>query len=171
MAGPVKRAVSLPEDLWDEIDQAVKTAGVTLDEWLADAARHHLNHAKGIWRRPTRDEVIASGRPLPDDWGVELTEDDAESFLETIDANEQVAFEKITDTESWDIFNNNARRLLGVSGAELIARWNAGLYDDTDTNVARLAMLRPDVEDRRARADAELTESVRDSSTERNRTL
>lgn len=55
-----------------------------------------------------------------------------------------VTFEPISEDESWAIFDENARRLLGISGGEFAARWDNGDFQPvTDSKVVQLVMLRP----------------------------
>ncbi len=55
-----------------------------------------------------------------------------------------VKVKKINSKDSWAIFDGAAKRLLGLSGEEFAARWDAGKYAaDDDTRVMRVAMLRP----------------------------
>jgi len=43
--------------------------------------------------------------------------------------NRSVAFEKIDNKKSWQVFDAAARRRLGVSAQELIRGWEAGDYE------------------------------------------
>lgn len=55
-----------------------------------------------------------------------------------------VEFAFITEDESWQIFDENARRILGIDADTFVKRWDAGDYaEDRDTAVMRVAMLRP----------------------------
>ena len=55
-----------------------------------------------------------------------------------------VTFEKINADESWAIFDDAAKRLLNVDGATFAKQWDQGKYaDDADTDVMKVAMLRP----------------------------
>ncbi|HVX69505.1 MAG TPA: hypothetical protein VHA79_07395 [Mycobacteriales bacterium] len=55
-----------------------------------------------------------------------------------------VRFEKISASESWKIFDDAAHRLLHIDGATFAERWDDGEYaDDADTDVMKVAMLRP----------------------------
>jgi hypothetical protein len=55
-----------------------------------------------------------------------------------------VKFEKINADGSWKIFDQAARRLLGIDAATFVQRWDSGSYaDDIDTRVMKVAMLRP----------------------------
>lgn len=55
-----------------------------------------------------------------------------------------VTFEKISADASWEIFDQAARRLLGVDAETFIERWESGSYvGDADTKVMKVAMLRP----------------------------
>ncbi len=55
-----------------------------------------------------------------------------------------VEFAFITEDESWQIFDENAQRLLGMNAAEFVRQWDAGIFaDDRNTDVMRVAMLRP----------------------------
>ncbi len=37
---------------------------------------------------------------------------------------------ELTVEESWALFDQHARELLGISGDEFVRRWNAGDYDE-----------------------------------------
>lgn len=55
-----------------------------------------------------------------------------------------VKFEKITADGSWKIFDQAAKSLLGIDAATFVQRWDDGSYAcDADTNVMKVAMLRP----------------------------
>jgi len=55
-----------------------------------------------------------------------------------------ITMEKIDDQESWAIFDAAAHRLLQIDGETFATRWDRGEYaDDADTNVMKVAMLRP----------------------------
>lgn len=55
-----------------------------------------------------------------------------------------VTFEKINADASWEIFDQAARRLLGIDAETFIERWENGSYaSDADTRVMKVAMLRP----------------------------
>lgn len=55
-----------------------------------------------------------------------------------------VAFQKISDQESWSVFDAAARRLLGMSGEDVARRWDAGEYASTDSiDLMQVIMLRP----------------------------
>lgn len=55
-----------------------------------------------------------------------------------------IEFQKITQEESWGIFDAAARRWLHVDARTFVERWDAGSYaDDSDPAVMRVAMLRP----------------------------
>ena len=55
-----------------------------------------------------------------------------------------VTFEKIDSAQSWAVFDNASRRVLGISGTELIRRWDAGeMADDSRPELMRVLMLRP----------------------------
>jgi hypothetical protein len=55
-----------------------------------------------------------------------------------------VKFEKINADRSWTIFDQAAHRLLGIDAATFVQRWDSGSYaDDADTEVMKVAMLRP----------------------------
>lgn len=57
---------------------------------------------------------------------------------------EAVEFEVIDQDESWAIFDENAHRLLDMSGEEFAKRWDAGEFQPVeDTRVMQLVMLRP----------------------------
>ena len=57
--------------------------------------------------------------------------------------------EEMSAEESWDLFDQQARRYLNISGMEFIQKWDAGKYGDPDDRsknppgVMRLAMLLP----------------------------
>lgn len=52
---------------------------------------------------------------------------------------------EISDEEARAVFDQEARRLLNVSGDEFERRWHAGEYKDcTDPKVTQVAMLLPD---------------------------
>ena len=54
---------------------------------------------------------------------------------------------EMTVEESWAFFDDKARTLLGISGAEFHRRWNAGEYDeiadDSPWDVMYLSMFLP----------------------------
>jgi hypothetical protein len=55
-----------------------------------------------------------------------------------------VSFEKITETESWQVYDAAARRLLGLSGKEVAGKWDAGEYAESDSiELMQVMMLRP----------------------------
>jgi hypothetical protein len=55
-----------------------------------------------------------------------------------------VTFEKITPEVAWQDFDSAARRILKMSGDELIRRWDSGeLRDQTTPDLMRVLMLRP----------------------------
>jgi hypothetical protein len=55
-----------------------------------------------------------------------------------------VSFEKISATESWRVFDAAARRCLGLGADELVRRWDAGDYVDSDSvELMQVIMLRP----------------------------
>jgi hypothetical protein len=51
----------------------------------------------------------------------------------------------MTDSEAWDIFDRTARRRLGMTGEEFLAKWDAGEFPDPDEQdgVMTVAMLIP----------------------------
>ena len=54
-----------------------------------------------------------------------------------------VTVEVITDDEAWDDFDHAARRLLGMSGQELIEKWDRGeLTDQTRLRGCAVVALR-----------------------------
>lgn len=56
----------------------------------------------------------------------------------------EVTFERISQAESWDVFDAAARRLLHISGEAFAQRWDDGGYKDADDSaVMKVAMLRP----------------------------
>jgi hypothetical protein len=55
-----------------------------------------------------------------------------------------VTFQEITSDESWAVFDGAAQRLLGMSGAELVKRWDAGELSESDSSaLMQVIMLRP----------------------------
>jgi hypothetical protein len=53
-----------------------------------------------------------------------------------------VTFEKISQDESWRVFNDTSQRLMGMGADELAKRWDAGeLLSSVDP--MRALMLRP----------------------------
>jgi hypothetical protein len=57
---------------------------------------------------------------------------------------EHVEVEMISHEESWEIFDENAQRLLGVSGEEFVRAWESGGYQPvTSTKVMQVVMLMP----------------------------
>lgn len=50
---------------------------------------------------------------------------------------------EITADEGWQVIDKRARRLLGMSGREFVARYEAGELDESDDGVALVAMLLP----------------------------
>jgi hypothetical protein len=55
-----------------------------------------------------------------------------------------VTFEKISEDESWEIFDHTSQRLLGIRGDEFARRWDSGDYAGSDDiDVMQVAMLRP----------------------------
>jgi hypothetical protein len=55
-----------------------------------------------------------------------------------------VEVEELTDAEAWEIFDAEARRVLGMPGNEFAEKWRSGaLADSDDLNVTRVAMLLP----------------------------
>jgi hypothetical protein len=55
-----------------------------------------------------------------------------------------VDFELINADKSWNIFDQAARRHLGIDAVTFVQRWDSGAYDsDADTKVMKVAMLRP----------------------------
>jgi hypothetical protein len=56
----------------------------------------------------------------------------------------EVEFKKVSATESWQIFDRAANRLLGLSGDEFARRWDQGRYEGRDSvKIMKVAMLRP----------------------------
>jgi len=56
----------------------------------------------------------------------------------------KVTIKYIDSDESWRIFDQAADRLLGVSGTQFVAAWDAGEYANRDEiEVMQVAMLRP----------------------------
>ncbi len=55
-------------------------------------------------------------------------------------AAEDVQVKELTADEAAEAFDTICRRELGLSGAEFLSRWDAGVYGDTDVDdVAGLA--------------------------------
>jgi hypothetical protein len=55
-----------------------------------------------------------------------------------------VEVKRITQDESWRVFDRTARRLLNISGEEFSRRWDRGDYAERDAiDVMQVAMLRP----------------------------
>jgi hypothetical protein len=55
-----------------------------------------------------------------------------------------VTFEKITRDESWRVFDEASKRLLGIDATELVRRWDEGeLADDKRVELMKVLMLRP----------------------------
>jgi hypothetical protein len=55
-----------------------------------------------------------------------------------------VKYESITSDESWSVFDDAARRLLGMDGEDLVQRWESGqLADNKSPELMRVLMLRP----------------------------
>ncbi len=55
---------------------------------------------------------------------------------------------ELTEDEAWQLFDENARYYLGISGEEFLRRWDAGEYRDNDyrpdhTAIIEVAMLLP----------------------------
>jgi hypothetical protein len=58
--------------------------------------------------------------------------------------NNSVAFQKINNKQSWQVFDAAARRRLGISAEKLISRWEAGYYKGrTSPELMQVLMLRP----------------------------
>jgi hypothetical protein len=56
----------------------------------------------------------------------------------------KIEFEKISSTESWQVFDAAAHRLLNISGDEFARLWDEGVYAHAhDITVMQVAMLRP----------------------------
>jgi hypothetical protein len=56
----------------------------------------------------------------------------------------KVEFKKLNASESWQVFDRAANRLLGVSGDEFARRWDEGRYQGRDSvEIMKVAMLRP----------------------------
>lgn len=54
----------------------------------------------------------------------------------------------LTPDEAWQMFDDNAQRLLGISGEEFVRRWEAGEYYHNDdmpnhSAIISVAMMRP----------------------------
>jgi hypothetical protein len=55
-----------------------------------------------------------------------------------------VTYEGISTEESWAVFNDAARRLLGMDGQTVIEKWDSGALADSKTpELMRVLMLRP----------------------------
>lgn len=54
-----------------------------------------------------------------------------------------VVVEDISRDESWDEFDNAARRILGMSGSDVVRRWEAGEFMERTPELMRVLMLRP----------------------------
>ena len=55
-----------------------------------------------------------------------------------------VEFAFITADQSWQIFDDEAQRLLQIDARTFVDRWERGDYaDDADPDVMMVAMLRP----------------------------
>ena len=55
-----------------------------------------------------------------------------------------VTFELVSAEEQWKIFDDAARRLLDIDGAEFARRWDRGEYLNRDESaVKQVAILRP----------------------------
>jgi hypothetical protein len=55
-----------------------------------------------------------------------------------------VTFEKINRDESWSVFDAAAHRLLGMSGEDLVRRWDGGeLAGQRSPELMQVLMLRP----------------------------
>lgn len=66
------------------------------------------------------------------------------SDLEGVAAMSRVKVQKISNKESWRLFDAAAQRVLGISGEEFARRWDQGVYKGNDSlDVMKVAMLRP----------------------------
>jgi len=54
-----------------------------------------------------------------------------------------VVVEKISSDESWDEFDSAARRILNMSGDEVVRQWDAGEFTSRSPELMRVLMLRP----------------------------
>ncbi len=55
-----------------------------------------------------------------------------------------IQFERLDSDRSWKLFDDAAKRLLGIDGSTFATRWDAGEYADADDiDVMQVAMLRP----------------------------
>lgn len=55
-----------------------------------------------------------------------------------------VTFEMITRQDSWKVFDDAARRLLHMSGKDVVRRWDAGDFAGSDSvALMQVMMLRP----------------------------
>lgn len=57
---------------------------------------------------------------------------------------DEVAFQMITNEDSWDVFDDAARKRLGMSGEEVVRRWDTGEFAKHDSvALMQVMMLRP----------------------------
>lgn len=55
-----------------------------------------------------------------------------------------VTYENITAEESWSVFDEAAKRLLGMDGHALVRKWESGeLANNKTSELMRVLMLRP----------------------------
>lgn len=70
-----------------------------------------------------------------------------EAEIAAFDASIDVDVSEATPDDWSQIIDKSARRWLGISGAEFVARWNAGEFaDDQRTEVTKVALLLPSSE-------------------------
>lgn len=82
--------------------------------------KHIRNGRRVTVRRRTRPPYSASPAPAKRD---DVTDWD---FTEA----ELMAIDTVTPEESAQMFDDDARRDLGISGREFLQRWESGVYDD-----------------------------------------
>lgn len=64
-------------------------------------------------------------------------------------AREDRHIRELSDTESWELFDNAANTYLGISGEEFLVNWESGYYEDPDQpDVMSVLMLLPFALDR-----------------------
>lgn len=55
-----------------------------------------------------------------------------------------VTVEELSEADAWAVFDDEARRLLNLSGVAFQEYWRAGKFaDDEDPRITRVAMLMP----------------------------
>ena len=59
-------------------------------------------------------------------------------------AREDRLIRELDDAQSWELFDNAAQHYLGISGEEVLGRWDSGYYEDPDQpEVMSVVMLLP----------------------------